>query len=138
MSRTLPRSRSSHRRPPSLRVPVAALGLAIVAATLGFPQPAEARRKEPRINEYAPTAPILPPAPPADGAIFHAAMGYAPLTSGARAAMVGATLPIVLVEKTAPARCPSSSRPTPRSAATAPSRAPAAPPSPTSSRARSP
>jgi flagellar L-ring protein precursor FlgH len=51
--------------------------------------------------EYAPT-PYQPPAVPAaaDGAIFHAAAGYAPLTSGARAAQVGDVLTIVLVEKT--------------------------------------
>lgn len=51
--------------------------------------------------EYAPT-PYTPPAPPpaADGAIFHAAAGYAPLTSGSRAAQVGDVLTIILVEKT--------------------------------------
>ena len=51
--------------------------------------------------EYAPT-PYAPPAPPpmADGAIFHAAAGYAPLTSGSRAAQVGDVLTIILVEKT--------------------------------------
>jgi len=51
--------------------------------------------------EYAPT-PYQPPAAPAaaDGAIFHAAAGYAPLTSGARAAQVGDVLTIILVEKT--------------------------------------
>jgi len=51
--------------------------------------------------EYAPT-PYMPPAPPpmADGAIFHAAAGYAPLTSGSRAAQVGDVLTIILVEKT--------------------------------------
>ncbi len=51
--------------------------------------------------EYAPT-PYLPPAQPAvaDGAIFHAAAGYAPLTSGLRAAQVGDLLTIILVEKT--------------------------------------
>ena len=50
--------------------------------------------------EYAPTLPPQAYAPPADGAIFHAAAGYAPLTSGARAAMVGDVLTILLVEKT--------------------------------------
>ena len=51
--------------------------------------------------EYAPT-PYQPPVPPAaaDGAIFHAAAGYAPLTSGSRAAQVGDVLTIILVEKT--------------------------------------
>ena len=40
------------------------------------------------------------PAPPANGAIFQASMGYAPLTSGARAAMVGDLVTIILVENT--------------------------------------
>jgi flagellar L-ring protein precursor FlgH len=50
--------------------------------------------------EYAPTPYIAPVEPVADGAIFHAAAGYAPLTSGARAAQVGDILTIILVEKT--------------------------------------
>lgn len=50
---------------------------------------------------YAPAAP-LPPAPPpvANGAIFQASNGYAPLTSGQRAAQVGDIITIVLVERT--------------------------------------
>lgn len=51
-------------------------------------------------SEYQPTPYQAPPAPPADGAIFHAAAGYAPLTSGARAAQVGDILTIILVERT--------------------------------------
>ncbi|HWI87268.1 MAG TPA: flagellar basal body L-ring protein FlgH [Sphingomonas sp.] len=50
--------------------------------------------------EYAPTPYIAPAAPAADGAIFHTTSGYAPLTSGARAAQVGDILTILLVEKT--------------------------------------
>jgi flagellar L-ring protein FlgH len=51
--------------------------------------------------EYAPSyAPPPAIAPVADGAIFHAANGYAPLTSGNRAAMVGDVLTIVLAERT--------------------------------------
>ena len=51
--------------------------------------------------DYAPT-----PAPAnvqwrANGAIYQAASGYAPLTSGARASMVGDVLTITLVERTA-------------------------------------
>ena len=38
---------------------------------------------------------------PANGAIFQAASGYAPLTSGMRASMVGDVLTITLVERTA-------------------------------------
>jgi flagellar L-ring protein FlgH len=51
-------------------------------------------------QEYQPTPFQAPAAPPADGAIFHASAGYAPLTSGARAAQVGDILTILLVEKT--------------------------------------
>lgn len=51
-------------------------------------------------EEYQPTPYQAPAAPAADGAIFHAAAGYAPLTSGSRAAQVGDILTIVLVEKT--------------------------------------
>lgn len=52
--------------------------------------------------------PVLPPAPvvqaPANGAIFQVANGYAPLTSGQRAAMVGDIVTIVLVERTQAAK----------------------------------
>jgi len=51
-------------------------------------------------EEYQPTPYQAPTPPPADGAIFHATAGYAPLTSGARAAQVGDILTIMLVEKT--------------------------------------
>jgi flagellar L-ring protein precursor FlgH len=52
-------------------------------------------------QSYAP-APPPPAAPPpvANGAIFQAANGYAPLTSGQRAAQVGDIITIVLVERT--------------------------------------
>ena len=52
-------------------------------------------------GEYRPTL-ANPPveAPVANGAIFQAANGYAPLTSGNRAAMVGDILTIALVERT--------------------------------------
>lgn len=87
-----------------LRLPLACLGLAIVAAALGLPQPAHAHARQPKpakVSPYAPTMPATLPPPPADGAIFHASYGYAPLTSGARASMVGDLVTIVLVEKTA-------------------------------------
>jgi flagellar L-ring protein FlgH len=51
-------------------------------------------------QEYQPTPYMAPAAPAADGAIFHAVAGYAPLTSGMRAAQVGDILTIILVEKT--------------------------------------
>jgi flagellar L-ring protein precursor FlgH len=49
---------------------------------------------------YRPTPP--PPAPPAaaNGAIFQPDYGYAPLTSGQRAAQVGDVITVVLVERT--------------------------------------
>ncbi|QPQ55333.1 flagellar basal body L-ring protein FlgH [Allosphingosinicella flava] len=60
--------------------------------------------KEPKPNYEA----ALPPPPvvqaPANGAIFQAANGYAPLTSGYRAAMVGDIVTIVLVERTQAAK----------------------------------
>jgi flagellar L-ring protein precursor FlgH len=87
----------------SVRVPLAAFGLSVVLATIALPQPAQARKaKAPKISEYAPTLYAAPPAPAVgNGAIFQASMGYAPLTSGARAAMVGDLITIILVEKTA-------------------------------------
>lgn len=51
--------------------------------------------------DFTPTAPVVRPVAPANGAIFQAASGYAPLTSGARASMVGDVLTIALVERTA-------------------------------------
>lgn len=60
-----------------------------------------ARPKKPLPEvEYAPAIATPAPAPGADGAIFHTSYGYAPLTSGARAAAVGDTITILLVEKT--------------------------------------
>jgi flagellar L-ring protein FlgH len=51
-------------------------------------------------NPYDPVLPPPPPAPVANGAIFQASHGYAPLTSGTRASQVGDLLTIVLVERT--------------------------------------
>ena len=74
---------------------VASLFLAVAA-------PAFARRALPAAPDidYGASAPVAPYVAPADGAIFHASAGYAPLTSGARAATVGDTLTIALVERT--------------------------------------
>ncbi len=49
---------------------------------------------------FAPVAAPAPPPPVANGAIFQAEAGYAPLTSGQRAARVGDMLTIQLVERT--------------------------------------
>lgn len=50
--------------------------------------------------EYTPAPPPAPPPPVANGAIFQPANGYAPLTSGQRAAQVGDVITILLVERT--------------------------------------
>lgn len=89
-----------------MRVALALLaGFGLSSAVLLLPAPAEAglfggSKKKAQIT-YAPTyAPTAAPQPVADGAIFHAAYGYAPLTSGMRAARVGDVLTIQLVERT--------------------------------------
>jgi flagellar L-ring protein FlgH len=51
--------------------------------------------------DYAPTMAQTTVEWRADGAIFRASAGYAPLTSGTRASMVGDVLTIALVERTA-------------------------------------
>lgn len=80
---------------PTLRASCTALALVLIAA------PAVAHKdKKPKISEYAPTLSAPMPTPVANGAIFQASLGYAPLTSGARAAMVGDLVTIVLVEST--------------------------------------
>jgi flagellar L-ring protein precursor FlgH len=49
---------------------------------------------------YTPAPPPAPPPPAANGSIFQSQYGYAPLTSGQRAAQVGDVITIVLVERT--------------------------------------
>ncbi|HEX7783697.1 MAG TPA: flagellar basal body L-ring protein FlgH [Sphingobium sp.] len=57
-------------------------------------------KKKPDI-QYAPTYAPVPPMPvQPNGSIYQASVGYAPLTSGSRASMVGDTITITLVEKT--------------------------------------
>ena len=77
------------------------LGLVVLAGLNASPASAGlfGGKKQPR-PDYAPAYAPPPPAPQANGAIFQAANGYAPLTSGARAAMVGDVLTITLVERT--------------------------------------
>ena len=56
-------------------------------------------------SEFEPTfAPPQPPVAVANGSIFQASRGYAPLTSGTRAAAVGDLLTVVLVERTQAAK----------------------------------
>ena len=71
---------------------LALAALALIAA------PASAKKRDPL--EYAPSFAAQPATTPANGAIFQAANGYAALTSGSRAAMVGDLLTISLVERT--------------------------------------
>jgi flagellar L-ring protein precursor FlgH len=85
-----------------MRKSIALIGF---AAALAATTPAHAlfgsKKKMAELREeYQPTPYQAPTPPPADGAIFHATAGYAPLTSGARAAQVGDILTIILVEKT--------------------------------------
>lgn len=63
--------------------------------------PATAGKKRDAERQFfAPTVVAAPVAPPANGSIFQASMGYTPLTSGARAQTVGDIITIVLVERT--------------------------------------
>ena len=91
-------------RPHLVELALAAAAAALVAAALA-PAPADAKPhgKKPPVVDYSATPPPAPiPAPqPANGAIFQAAAGYAPLYEGSRAQRVGDPLTIVLVEKTA-------------------------------------
>ncbi|MGZ8282056.1 MAG: flagellar basal body L-ring protein FlgH [Allosphingosinicella sp.] len=68
------------------QVLILAAGLMLVAARDAQPN-------------YEPSFPEAPPPPVANGAIFQASNGYAPLTSGNRAAAVGDVLTVVLVER---------------------------------------
>lgn len=75
-------------------------GFALLALAAYAPDAHAKSRKKDRI-EYAPTyaAPAAAPVH-ANGGIFQAENGYAPLTSGARAAMIGDVITISLVEST--------------------------------------
>ena len=78
---------------------VLAAGVALVIGAI--PVHARKPRKSEQLHEqYAPAVYLPAPTPAADGAIFHAVNGYAPLTSGMRAASVGDLLTIILVERT--------------------------------------
>jgi flagellar L-ring protein precursor FlgH len=71
-----------------------------VRSALLLASPAFAGKKKEHLD-YAPTySEPAPESTPANGSIFQAANGYAPLTSGARAAMVGDIITIQLVEST--------------------------------------
>lgn len=70
-----------------------------VAAVLLSAAPAAAKKKDPTL--YQPTYAEMAPVPQqANGGIFQAAAGYAPLTSGSLASRVGDILTVTLVERT--------------------------------------
>ncbi|GLT00219.1 flagellar L-ring protein [Sphingobium jiangsuense] len=75
--------------------------LLLATAALIVAAPADAKKKKEADEAFAPTYSMpMPEAAPANGSIFQAAYGYAPLTSGARAAMIGDIITILLVEST--------------------------------------
>jgi len=74
--------------------------LLIPVALAAVPADARKAKAPPMELVYAPALPVAAPPPPADGAIFHAAYGYAPLTAGARASSVGDVITILLAERT--------------------------------------
>ncbi len=88
---------------------------ALVAATVLTlaalsPQGAEARlfgKKKPQ-PDFSASHPLPPPPPPANGSIYQASQGYAPLYEGWRAKRVGDPLTIALVERTLASKSASS------------------------------
>ncbi|TZG25103.1 flagellar basal body L-ring protein FlgH [Sphingomonas montanisoli] len=77
-----------------------ALGL-VAAMVMGSALEAPAHaRKAPRVSEYEPSYAAVPMPAQANGSIYQASMGYNALTNGARAAMVGDIVTILLVERT--------------------------------------
>jgi flagellar L-ring protein precursor FlgH len=83
---------------------VAALNCAIILGLVAAPASAGKKQDAERAAAYMPAyAPEVHTAVP-NGAIFQAAAGYAPLTSGSRASQVGDILTIALVERTQAAK----------------------------------
>ncbi len=82
-----------------MRMQTLRAGIAVVA--LLATSPALAKPKAPKLTGFEAALPVAPAQPrPADGAIFNAALGYAPLVSGNRARAVGDPLTIALIENT--------------------------------------
>ncbi|MPT49254.1 MAG: flagellar basal body L-ring protein FlgH [Sphingobium sp.] len=97
MTSPLPRKTSLY---PWLAIRLALLAAASASILLLAPH-ADAKKSKPDDLAYAPTyAMPAAPVPQANGGIFQASHGYAPLTSGARAAQVGDVITIMLVERT--------------------------------------
>jgi flagellar L-ring protein precursor FlgH len=97
------RGRRKPPRRPGARRSIPLLAATVIAATALAAQPALAK-KRPQPGFEA-TLPLRSPAPhPADGSIFSASAGYAPLYGGTRAHAVGDALTILLVETTTSAK----------------------------------
>lgn len=73
---------------------LAFIGVALITT------PVEAKKKKIATDAFVATAPVVPAPPQANGAIFQNA-GYAPLTSGTKAAAVGDIVTVMLVERMA-------------------------------------
>ncbi len=81
-------------------LPTLAAALAVTASSA-----LAAKRVQP---DYSASAPVAPAPLPANGSIFQASAGYAPLHAGTRAARVGDPLTILLTESTTAAKTVSS------------------------------
>ena len=82
--------------------------LVLAALTPGEANASIFGKKKPAEDFTVVRAPMTPPPAPANGAIFQASDGYAPLYEGWRARRVGDPLTIVLVENTAASKSSSS------------------------------
>lgn len=78
----------------------------LLCALLACAAPALAAKKP--APDWSASLPATPDPAPANGAIFQASSGYAPLHAGTRAARVGDPLTILLVERTTTAKTVSS------------------------------
>ncbi|MEC3912153.1 flagellar basal body L-ring protein FlgH [Sphingobium sp. CR2-8] len=82
-----------------MRLTFATLTAFSLIALAASPLDARPKKRDVERDYYMPTI-AQPVAPPANGSIFQASVGYTPLTSGARATTVGDIITIVLVERT--------------------------------------
>ena len=78
----------------------------VICSLLAMASPALAAKKGK--PDWSATLPAAPEPAPANGAIFQASAGYAPLHAGTRAARVGDPLTILLIESTTAAKTVSS------------------------------
>lgn len=89
----------SKHKGPALRLAAGTLGIATLCTALHV-APAYAR-KAPKMSGFEATLPApAPVSPMANGGIFNASAGYAPLYQGMRASRIGDPVTIVLVETT--------------------------------------